>query len=189
VQAAVDERRRLERVLADGAQHYLDELEDCLEDTEGHAQGAPELTTCLEEVSHTRDDLAQLGRGLHPRALAELGLAGALEELGRRSPVPVEVHAPIGRFAEPTETTIWYACAEALANVVKHARASRAVVRVTESPDALRASIRDDGVGGASLSSGGGLAGLADRLSVVDGRLTLASSAAGTEVRVEVPLR
>jgi signal transduction histidine kinase len=189
VQAALDERRRLERVLADGAQRYLDELEDCLTETEGHARGAPEVTTCLEEVSRTRDDLTQLGRGLHPRALAELGLAGALTELGRRSPLPVEVHAPVGRYAEPIETTIWYACAEGLANVVKHAHAHRVVVRVTEAPGVLRASIRDDGVGGASVSSDGGLAGLADRLSVVDGRLTVTSSPAGTEVRVEVPLR
>ena len=188
VGAAIDERQRLERILGNGALRYLGELEACLTSTSGHAHGDPAVATCLQEITYTREDLEQLARGLHPRILAERGLAAALEGLSRRSPVPVEVCALDGRFPERIETTVWYACAEALANVWKHAGATRARVEVTQSRGELRATICDDGVGGASLSPGGGLTGLVDRLSAVEGRLALASSTAGTEVTIVVPL-
>jgi hypothetical protein len=189
VGVAIDERRRLERVLADGALRYLGELEACLMAMSGYVRGGPMVTTLLEEVTHTREDLEQLGRGLHPRILAEQGLATALEELSLRSPVRVEVSAPPGRFPERTETTLWYACAEALANAWKHAQATTVRIRVTESDGALRATIRDDGVGGAQLSTGGGLTGLVDRVSAVDGELSLSSTESGTELSVMVPVR
>jgi len=185
---AIDERRRIERVLADGAVHYLNELEACLRTTTGHAAADPTALLCLEEVARTRDDLEQLARGLHPRILAGHGLGCALKDLGRRSPLPVEVSAPPGRFPELVETTIWYVCAEALANVWKHAHANRATLHVSRTTDGLRAEIRDDGHGGAALIPGGGLAGLTDRLSVVRGRLSLSSTPAGTELVAEVPL-
>ena len=188
--AAIRERQRLERVLAEGPRRYVDELEECLRSADADAEGGntAALATCLGEMSGIRDDLDQLARGLHPRVLAERGLVAALEELCDRSPVPVEVRAPDRRFPERTETTVWYACAEALANVWKYAQASRATVVVEESQGVLWATIQDDGVGGAQLSSGGGLTGLVDRLSAVDGELALESSPAGTSVTVMVPL-
>jgi hypothetical protein len=189
VDAAVVERQRLERVLSEGAFRYLDELEGLLETAPRHDPEDALTKACLGEIGHTRDDLEQLARGLHPRLLAERGLAAALAELGQHSDVPVEVRAPTKRFSEPVETAMWYACAEAMANVLKHARANKTVVCVTESPGSLCASIQDDGVGGAILAPGGGLAGLVDRLSVVDGSLELTSSPSGTAVMVEVPLR
>lgn len=189
VNAAVDERRRLEQVLEAGSLRYLDELEESLRGTTAHAERDSRVRSCLDEVAHLRADLEQLARGLHPRILTERGLADALEELGRRSPVPVEVCALPGRFPEPAEATIWYACAEALANVWKHAQASRARVRLAESEGMLVASVDDDGVGGAILESGGGLMGLVDRLAAVEGSLAVSSSdAGGTCVTVRVPL-
>jgi hypothetical protein len=188
IDAAVGERQRLERVLCEGALHYLDELESTLMSMTGSGPD-PALTACLEEVIRLREDLEQLARGLHPRVLSDRGLAVALEQLARHSPVPVQMRVPSGRFPERTETTMWYACAEALANVWKHAQATQVQVHVEESPTALRAVVRDDGVGGASLSSGGGLAGLVDRLSDVEGRLSLASTSTGTDVTIEVPRR
>jgi signal transduction histidine kinase len=149
----------------------------------------PTLVTCQEESVRLREDLEQLARGLHPRVLSDRGLAVALEQLCSHSPVPVHVHVPAGRFPERTETTVWYACAEALANVWKHAVATQVVVQVEASPDTLTAVVRDDGVGGARLSPGGGLAGLVDRVSGVGGRLSLASTTAGTHVTIEVPCR
>jgi signal transduction histidine kinase len=120
--------------------------------------------------------------------LAEDGLAAALGELSARSPIPVALTVPPGRFPERIETVVWYACAEILANVWKHARATRVAIDVAELRGALSATIRDNGVGGARMSPGGGLTGLADRLSAVDGVLTLASTQAGTEVSIRVPL-
>jgi signal transduction histidine kinase len=189
IDAAVGERRRLERVLGEGALRYLSELEDCLATTPQDTKGDPTMALCLEELARTREDLEQLARGLHPRTLADRGLAAALEELSRRSPVHVESSAPAGRFPPRIETTIWYVCAEALTNVWKYSHATTAVVRVEESGGVLTASVQDDGCGGATLSPGGGLTGLVDRVSDVGGRLVLTSGAAGTDVTVTVPLR
>jgi len=189
IDAASGERERLERVLSEGALRYLDELELVLRSLTCPAQRDRVKETCLEEVTRLRDDLEQLARGLHPRVLSDRGLREAVEQLCCHSPVPVDVRVPSGRFPERTETTLWYACAEALANVWKHAQASQVVVHVEESAGALRALVRDDGVGGARLSSGGGLAGLADRLSDVDGTMSLTSGPAGTDIMIEVPRR
>jgi signal transduction histidine kinase len=140
-------------------------------------------------VALTRDDLEQLARGLHPRVLVEEGLAAALGDLSQRSPVPVEVTASVGRFPERIETTLWYACAEAVANTWKHARATAVSVDIAELGGVLVATIRDNGVGGARMSPGGGLSGLADRLSTVNGELELASGESGTAVSIRVPCR
>ena len=187
VRAAVDERQRLEGVLTKGALVYLNELAECLRHTQGQTIDDPTVVLCLQEIAHMRDDVEQLAQGLHPRNLTERGLAAALNDLASHSPIPVEITAPTGRFTELIETTLWYACAEALTNVWKHAQASRAAIEVSESASSVRAAIVDDGVGGASLAPGGGLAGLVDRVSVADGRITLTSSSTGTELTVEVP--
>jgi signal transduction histidine kinase len=191
IDAALMERERLERVLADGAFRYLDELTSTLqalgEDGDGAARDL--AAACLDEVSRTRADLDQLAGGLHPRVLVDRGLAAALADLAASCPIPVDVRAPPDRFPATVETAVWYACAEALANVVKHARAETAVVEVRVEPDELIASIRDDGAGGARTTPGGGLAGLADRLAAVDGRLIVESRVGGgTRLRIGVPL-
>lgn len=189
LETAVVERRRLEMLLERGALTYLRELEACLKSTESFARAEPRAIACLKEVGRTREDVELLARGLHPRTLVEQGLAPALDELCTRSPVPVELHAPAHRFTEIVEMTVWYACAECLANAWKYAHATQVVLRVQESEAGVTATISDDGVGGAALSPGGGLMGLADRLAAVDGRLDITSSAAGTDVTVWVPLR
>jgi len=192
VETAENERRRLERIVAEGALAYLDELTGVLSGLNDGGDGTiRELTAaCLDEVAHIREELDQLGRGLHPRTLAEHGLAAALTELAARSPVPIAVSAPEGRFAVPTETALWYACTEALTNLTKHARATRAAVDIGVGPQELVATVRDDGVGGARIVPGGGLAGLVDRLAAVGGAVAVQpASGGGTEVRIRVPLR
>jgi signal transduction histidine kinase len=191
VTAAVAERQRLERVLADGAQRYLDQLAETLQALRerGDATMRQLASTCLDEVDRTRDDLAQLARGLHPRTLSDHGLAVALAELGDHSPVPVTVTAPRDRFPEAAETALWYACAEALANLTKHAAATAASVAVTALPGELVAAVCDNGRGGARATPGGGLAGLADRLAAVDGALAVGPGpSGGTLVQIQVPL-
>ena len=163
IDAATAERQRLERVLADGVQRYLDEIEACLRSVRCPDEPATRLcSACLDEVSQLREEVTDLARGLHPRVLVERGLGPALVELTRRSPLPVDVRAPGRRYPAVAETTLWYACAEALANVwstpwrpVQPSRSSR---RGTLS------SVCDDVVAGAHLAPEGGLTGLADRL-------------------------
>jgi signal transduction histidine kinase len=179
------ERRRLEQRLAGGAMSYLDELSDVLTELDRSPRGPRQAGTdglvrqSLAEVDLTRSDLAQLGQGLHPRQLTERGLQGALADLGRRSPIPTTVVAPAGRLPDIVETTVWYACAEAVANMAKHSGATSASIDVSVREGQVRATVSDNGRGGARPSSGGGLAGLADRLVAVDGSLDLTSPAGG----------
>jgi signal transduction histidine kinase len=85
--------------------------------------------------------------------------------------------------------TAYFVVAEALTNVAKHARATRARVTVAEDADLLVIEVSDDGVGGADPRGGSGLTGLLDRVEALDGSLRLASSgAAGTTLQVTLPL-
>ena len=78
--------------------------------------------------------------------------------------------------------------AEALTNVAEYAQATHAVVRVALRGADLVVEVRDDGIGGASIGSGSGLSGLADRVGASDGTLSVDSPAgAGTCVRAVLP--
>jgi signal transduction histidine kinase len=126
--------------------------------------------------------------GVHPAALSEGGLERAIAELGAESHVPVAARVVPGRFDTETETAAYFACAEALANVAKHAEASRVEVRIEREGERLFVDIRDDGIGGAR-AEGAGLRGLADRAEALGGRLAVQSpEGAGTRVLVELPL-
>ena len=108
--------------------------------------------------------------GVHPAALADGGLERALAELAAESAAPIEAHVVSERFGTEIETAAYFACAEALANVAKHAAASRVEVRVERQGERLVVEVRDDGVGGAR-DDGSGLRGLADRVEALGGRL------------------
>ena len=134
-------------------------------------------------------ELRDLARGIHPPAL-DHGLAEALATLAARSAVPATLTADVPVRPTPAIETIAYFCAaELLANVAKHSGAGRAAIGVTADGAALRLSVTDDGVGGVVLRPGGGLAGLAQRVAVVDGTLAVSSPDGGpTVVTVDLPL-
>jgi signal transduction histidine kinase len=119
------------------------------------------------------------------------GLADALASLATDSAIPVELEVSIPARPTPAIETIAYFCAaEALANAAKHSSASRIAIRAAGQRDVLVLSVADDGTGGADPARGTGLSGLAQRVAVVDGRLTIASPPGGpTTITVELPLR
>jgi signal transduction histidine kinase len=87
------------------------------------------------------------------------------------------------------EAAAYFVCSEALANIGKYAEASRATVEVRQQDAQLQVSVRDDGIGGASLDKGSGLRGLADRVEALGGRLTVDSPPGkGTLLVAELPL-
>jgi signal transduction histidine kinase len=138
-------------------------------------------------------ELRDLTRGIHPPAL-DVGLEGALTTLAARSSIPTEVEVSVPQRPTASIEAIAYFCvAELLANVAKHAQASRAWVSCTEVDDRLHIEVRDDGLGGARFSAVGssssGLGGLAERALAVDGRLEISSPDGGpTLVIVELPM-
>ena len=187
-------RRRLERDLHDGAQQRLVtlslDLRAALE--RAGASGDPELTGRLDaatrELARSLAELRELARGIHPAILTQNGLGAALRSLAERSSVPVEIRSvPEGRFSSDVEATAYFVVSEALANVAKHAQASRVWVTAADGDGRMAIEVSDDGVGGATLSSGG-LRGLADRVEALGGRLDVRSEpGAGTSVLVVIP--
>jgi signal transduction histidine kinase len=179
VDAARDERRRLASQLQAGAISELEALRNAFEGLPGADASCAELTLALE-------DLARFAEGLAPVALPA-GLRAALEDRTRRLPLAVELDVPERRFASDVETALGYVCAEALANVAKHARAGRIRIRLAEEPDALVLEVADDGVGGAD-PSGSGLAGVRRRVEALGGRLSVGGAiGGGTLLRAELP--
>jgi signal transduction histidine kinase len=195
VEASVSERRRLERNLHDGAQQRLVTLSLHLRMAQETLHDDPLATETMlagagDDLKHALDELRELARGLHPAVLTDRGLAPALESLANRSPFPVTIAGvPAGRLPEPVEAALYYVVAESLTNAAKHSGATEGSVELSTTPEAVAVEIRDNGSGGADLSSGSGLRGLVDRVEALGGALQLQSPVdGGTLVRAELPL-
>jgi signal transduction histidine kinase len=167
-----EERRRLERRLHEGAEAQLAKLAVTLRRGQGSAAGKQtrdQIGRAEEQLVRTLEELRRLARGLHPRVLAEHGLTDALAALAKGFPRPVQINVTGSQLPERVAVAAYFVCAEALANVAKHAAAARVAVAVTVSEDRLRVEIADDGVGGADPGRGSGLRGLADRVETIGG--------------------
>jgi signal transduction histidine kinase len=199
VAAADHARRSIERNLHDGAQQRLVSLALRLRATQAALppdahELAGQLDSLVGETISALDELRELARGIHPAALAEGGLAPALQALARRSATPVELTVAVeGRLPEQIEIAAYYGVSEALTNTTKHAAASIVHVQVHtiegDDHDVLHVEIRDDGRGGADLTTGTGLLGLHDRVEALGGHLLLDSPPeAGTTLRLQLPI-
>jgi signal transduction histidine kinase/uncharacterized protein YhfF len=195
VERADSERRRLGRELHDGAQQRLVVLGQRLDLARRAARDDPEKARTMLDAarSETRaigEELRDMARGLAPAGLQQHGLAGALQVLGSRSTLPVEVGGlPDRRLPDPIEATLYFLVSEAIANAIKHAEAERMTVDIGFRGGALVGEITDDGRGGASLDPEGGLQGLADRVAAVGGTLEVDSPAGeGTRLTVTIPM-
>ncbi|WP_245239472.1 sensor histidine kinase [Streptomyces sp. MZ04] len=196
VDTAAADLRRIERDLHDGAQARLVALamdlglakEKLAEDPEAAARMVDEAHG---EVKVALQELRDLARGIHPAVLTDRGLDAALSALAARCTVPVQVDVDLpARPAAAIEGIAYFTVSELLQNISKHARATRGTVDVWQVEDRLMLQVTDDGAGGADVTSGSGLAGLAERLDAVDGILVVDSPAGGpTTVTAELPWR
>jgi signal transduction histidine kinase len=192
VEAGDAERRRVERDLHDGAQQRLLGIRLALQLARGRlADGDASVDELLAEAdAEVVDALAELralARGIHPAILTEEGLPAALAALARRAPVPVDLSISPERLPDPVEATVYFVAGESLANIAKHAHASRATIEVTRANGRVAIEVADDGVGSAD-PHGAGLRGLRDRVEALDGRLEVENpSSGGTRVRATIP--
>jgi signal transduction histidine kinase len=190
VEAAVAERRRLERDLHDGAQQHLLGLAARL--TAAMARTTdPEATAAFQqaraELGEVLGELRDLAHGIHPASLVQGGLAPALEEIAERLPLAIDLSIAPARVAPAVEATAYFVACEALTNAVKHAQANRATVAVRISAAELEMDITDDGVGGAD-PAGSGLANMTDRVSALNGSTVIDSPPGnGTRIVVSIP--
>jgi signal transduction histidine kinase len=194
VDAQAAELRRIERDLHDGAQARIVSLGMSLGMAEDLVTRDPAAAQALIAEARQASGLAlaelrHLVRGIHPPVLAERGLDGGLRALALTLQIPVAVDIDLaGRPDAPVESAAYFAVAEALTNVVKHAHASTAWVSLSHLGGALYVTVGDDGTGGATLSGGSGLAGVARRLEAFDGCLHVDSPAGGpTVLTMELP--
>jgi signal transduction histidine kinase len=192
---AGDERaRKIERDLHDGAQQRLVAL--ALELRIAQRQLGKELDPGVErllegavgELQVAVDELRELARGVHPAVLSEEGLAGAIESLATRTPIPIRVSSvPEGRLPDEIEAAAYFVVCEAIANAVKHSQATSVSVSAARTNGRLVVAVEDDGVGGAD-EAGSGLRGLVDRVEAHGGTLRIDSPPGrGTRVVGELP--
>ena len=194
---AQDERaRKLERNIHDGAQQQLVALavkvglvERVMQaDTQKAVSMLGEVKT---EANDALENLRDLARGIYPPLLADQGLAAALGAQARKVPIPVGVEPDgIGRYPEETEAAVYFSCLEALQNVAKYARATKATIRLSQANGSLTFEVTDDGVGfdPVAASHGTGLQGIADRLASLGGELDVRSAPGdGTTVTGRLP--
>jgi signal transduction histidine kinase len=191
------ERQRLERDIRDGAQRQLaglaSELElaaQALEHDEAQAKAL--LNQVTSHTAQALKDLRELARGIYPALLADMGIAAALDAQARKAPIPVSVEAGgIGRYPQETEAAVYFCALEALRNAAKHAHASRASVRLSESNAELQFEVADNGQGfdPATTQQGTGLQGIADRIDALGGHVHIDSAPGqGTKINGQVPV-
>ncbi|MDX3215493.1 histidine kinase, partial [Streptomyces sp. ME02-6991-2B] len=182
--------------LHDGAQARLVALAMDLGLAKEKLQEDPEAAAKMVDDAHGEVKLAlrelrDLARGIHPAVLTDRGLDAALSSVAARCTVPVQVQVDLAaRPAPAIEGIAYFTVSELLQNISKHSGARRGVVELWRSDDRLMIQVRDDGRGGATMSGGSGLGGLAERLDSVDGLLVVDSPAGGpTTVTAELPWR
>jgi signal transduction histidine kinase len=198
VDIAEAERRRIERDLHDGVQAQLVTLAMDLgmarQKLEAEGDANPAVMALVERAHDDSkkavSDLRNLVRGIHPAVLTDRGLDAAVSALAARSTIPVEVTIALpSRPPATIESAAYFVIAEALTNAAKHSGASMIRVDGRVVGEVLRIEVSDDGVGGATMQDGGGLAGLSSRLAATEGRLRIASPVGGpTTVLAELPL-
>jgi PAS domain S-box-containing protein len=188
-------RQRVTRDLHDGAQQRLVTTLINLQLADLKWESGPErarelLGLAIRDAKRGLEDLREIVSGIHPAILTQRGLAAAIDGLASGLPISVELDIPDSRLPAPVEASVYFFCAEALTNVVKHARATSAWVRVTLADDRCAVEVRDDGVGGARpRSETSGLNGLRDRIGAINGTMDITSPATGgTTLRASIPL-
>jgi signal transduction histidine kinase len=195
VQTADETRRRFERDLHDGIQQRLVGISVELRDLEGalpesQSSQREKAANIADQLIGALDDLRELSRGLHPAILSEGGLGPAIRSLARRSPIPVTLTmTDLPRLADSIEVAAYYVVSEALTNSSKYSKASTVEITIEVTPDGLRVTIADDGVGNADPAKGSGLLGLTDRVDALGGVFALSSpTAKGTTITATLPV-
>jgi signal transduction histidine kinase len=193
VAAADESRRRLQRDVHDGAQQLLVQAQLTLNLAvaalpEDSGPSAELVRESLQHVERATAELRDLVHGILPHALVQGGLSAGVTSLAAKCPLPIDTRVSVPRLGPEIETTAYFIIAEALTNAVKHADATRTLVRAELDGDALRIEISDDGKGGADERLGSGLTGLRDRIDVARGTLAVTSPPGeGTTIRASLP--
>lgn len=194
-QTQAAELERIERSLHDGAQARIVALGMAMGAAEHVLDTDPEkakpiIAGARASAAEALTELRDLARGINPPVLSERGLGDAVRALALDAPVPVSVRSSLpSRPERPVETAVYFAVAELLANISKHAHATRATVELGYANKTLAVTVTDDGQGGAAgPTTGSGLTGVERRLAAFGGRVDIDSPAGGpTRITLGIP--
>jgi PAS domain S-box-containing protein len=191
--AGDDARRRVVRNLHDGAQQRLVHTivtlklaQRALHEERGDTEQL--LADALRTAELATHEVRELAHGILPAVLSHGGLRAGVDAFVSRLDLPVDFEVISERLPPDIEASAYFIIAEALTNVVKHARATRATVWAAADDGVLALEVRDDGIGGAQ-PDGHGLMGIADRIETLGGRLRIESNEGdGTVLAAQLPL-
>ena len=202
--AAVQERRRITYELHDGILQSLATIILRLESCRSRLlESQKELSRDIEGVEDfTRNSMTEIRNFLAGKETQPLTPGTLIEKLrdeleflqqslGMEVILESEPEDPC--MPDYIEREVYYALREALTNVTKHSHASRVEIHITQGPDLLEASLKDNGVGfdqdNQKNRSRLGLSGMGDRIKKIGGRLSVKSSPGlGTTVMLAIPM-
>jgi signal transduction histidine kinase len=195
------ERKRLARELHDETGQALTSILlglKPLERTTATEEDRAVVASLRELVVSTLQDVRRLAVELRPSTLDDFGLSTAVERLAEtfrdNTGMRVDVDAQLGdvRLPAEVETALYRIVQEALANIVKHAEATRVSILLTRKESSVAAVVEDDGKGFDKSETGDdvlGLVGMRERVGLVGGRLVIESAkGSGTTIAAEVPV-
>lgn len=208
IEAQEEERRRIARELHDQIGQVLTAVKMNLHTVQrvcNAAEASAYIKDNIEAVDEALRLVRDLSVDLRPPLLDDLGLVTALhwyvdryaKRTGVAANVAVELKDPNERFSRELETACFRIAQEALTNVVRHARAKRASVRLQKEENILCLSVKDDGVGfdpdmlrrRAPRAATLGLLGMQERAHAAGGVVEIDSQISkGTEIRLKLPL-
>jgi signal transduction histidine kinase len=203
ISAQDDERSRVARELHDSTAQILTAVMLQLSAAARESDSAPlddRIATLRELTAEALEEVRSLSHTMHPRILDDLGLAAALEWLGRQTrtqtslDVRVSVAAGDAQIPAPLASVLYRVAQEALRNAVRHAEAHGVTLKLRREPGAAVLEVADDGCGFDVRSAeerrpGMGLFSMRERVALVNGRLVLTSARGrGTRVVATVPL-
>ena len=203
--AVVQERNRMAREIHDTLGHYLTllavELETALkleERADGRLRGqlvaARRIAAdCLTEVRHSVAALRPTNPGAHSLETALARLRSEYETALPETEITLDIEGPIKTLSPELRVALYRCAQEALTNIRKHARATKALVRLRVDEREVELMVLDNGVGAQSVASGNepgfGLLGMRERLALLDGVATARPEADhGWRVEARVPL-
>jgi signal transduction histidine kinase len=196
LQAVFDERDRIARDLHDSIQYQLlmlaaeaGEAASAFASTDAEAARAVSVFTAIQSgAGATIEALRETVQGIFPAILTTRGLSAAVDEMAVRAQVPVLVDLPLRRFPRVVEASVYFGIAGVLANAVRYAQPSLVTIVGQVTDERFSVTVRDDGIGGATIRPGGGLATTADRFRILRGAFTVHSpSGQGTTITMELP--
>lgn len=198
VTAREEERSRLSRELHDNVGPTLAGTRLQIESVRPLLDGGPggaALDRALQGIDDALSVVRRVVHGLRPPELDALGLAGALRELavflsGPSLRVEVTLAPELTVPSKQVEVAAYRIVAEALTNVVRHARATRAEVTAALDGANLVVEISDDGIGVPADAgrNGMGLRFMAHRAREIAGEFDYRSDGSGTSIRVVLPV-